>query len=124
MQYTAFMCMVNRLSNPFHILGRARGSQRMAARNLFQCPARHEFHRVKRLAVVFPDFMNGNYVYMVQSREGFCLAAEPGQLARSREPTRSEHLDGHKSVQPLLPRFEYDPHSSVANLFKQFVVPN
>ncbi len=53
--------------------------QRLAGNAVLQRGAFHEFHRNKRLTVVFADFIDGADVGMVQGGSSLCLAFEATQ---------------------------------------------
>jgi hypothetical protein len=90
------------------------------AQKLAQIHAIHEFHEQKIKPARLSKVVNGNDVRMVQRGKGLSLARESFGKLRVTHAFGCEKLQGHKTIQGLLPRFIDHTHAAASETFENF----
>ena len=92
-------------------LGRLTRRKRPCGQSLRQRHPLDILHAEERLPVEFADFVDGNDVGVLESRDGFRLCSKPGKVCRRRQFAAKDHLHRDDPVETALTGAIDDSHS-------------
>ena len=75
------------------------------------------------MAVVLADFVNRHDIGMIEIRRGFGFGAKTLHFGRSRQLTRTDHLERHDAIHTYLAGIVHHSHPTFSDFAEQFVIP-
>jgi hypothetical protein len=120
-QRPLLMGVLDGIGQGAHVVGGAHGRERALADQGRQALPFDEIHREKALALVLADFVDGDDVWVLQSRRRFGFGAEARHVVLAGQLPRQDHLERDDAVEPHLPGLVDHTHAAAGDLVQPLV---